>query len=288
MRSAALALTSILCACTPKPLNLGDEPAPESSSATTTPDGSTDSATSAGDSSSATTTPDDPNDSASTFADSTTTPGEPLALCNPSAGSNACRSPATCCSDDPAAVGGKPPNYFNGDTDLHGEPIFSAANNDLGISGLCIVTGEFASPFPSGCPVPCNPTWAPEILQEICGTTAICCQTTDLDPDRDCVIDPQTQRWRAVTGHDIGTPLTIWGDQHTTNQDPLGAGCMQFATDEVMNDTAAPEPDMAALEDCFDQLTVANQRGLCQQPGTCPCREDLCDAKNPGWVPTCP
>jgi len=203
----------------------------------------------------------------------------PAGVCNPNA-NTACPADYICCSDDPATVGGRTPNYYVGVIDdEYGPPIFSGNNNALSHWGQCVLVGGFASPFASGCPVPCNPTWDEARLAEICGTST-CCPFTMLDPAKDCVMDPQSGLWRAVTGHDI-PQLTTWGSLHTTNQDPNGASCSTFAS-------GGGPLDMEAYEDCVAQLTVADQRGFCYDPAQCPCYEDLCDQKNPGWVPRCP
>lgn len=204
----------------------------------------------------------------------------PAGVCNPNAGT-ACPGDDVCCSDDPATTGGRIPNYFtNGVIDeKYGVPIFSGNNNPLSYWGQCVEIGGFASPFANGCPVPCNPTWDAVRLAEICGT-ATCCSFTELDPAKDCVMDPQSGLWRAVTGKDIPA-LTTWGAMHTTNQDPNGASCMLFAS-------GSGTLDQDAYADCIAQLTVADQRGFCYDPAQCPCREDACAMKNPGWVPRCP
>lgn len=203
--------------------------------------------------------------------------------CNPTNKDADCGFGYICCSDDPATTQGRVPNYFTQTVDdKYGTPIFSAENNELSYSGQCVKTGGFDSPFASGCAVPCNPTWEAARVAEICGTVAVCCSFTELDPAKDCVIDPDTGMWRAVRGTDIG-PLSKWGAQHTTNQDPTGASCTLFASGGVPGET----PDKVVLDDCYDQLSVADQRGFCYAPSACPCREDLCDMKNPGWIPRC-
>ncbi len=207
--------------------------------------------------------------------------GNPSFRCNP-AYSPDCPDGETCCSDDPATTGGRLPNYFNGkNDDKFGIPIFSGANNPLSSSGMCVATDGIVSPFTTGCPVPCNPTWDIGRRDAICMGSQ-CCQMQELDPIKDCVLDPTTKKWRAVTGNDIGPPpkLTDWGPKHTTNQDPDGKKCIIFASGggTMMLDTAA-------RADCFKQLTVANQRGFCYEK--CPCIEDVCDQKNPGFVPKC-
>ena len=213
-------------------------------------------------------------------------PGNPAGVCDPSADS-VCPTDYKCCSDDPATIGGKTPNFFNQGVvdDEYGVPIFSGNNNPLSTWGRCVETGGFASPFANGCPVPCNPTWEPARLTEICGTSSTCCSFTQLDPAKDCVIDPDTQRWRAVTGKDIGKNFNgipeSWGDLHTTNQDPYGSNCMLFSSPGGVL-------SQAAFDDCIDQLSVADQRGFCYAPDQCPCTEDLCAQKNPDYVAKCP
>ena len=210
--------------------------------------------------------------------------GNPSFRCIPSTpGGGECPDDEVCCSDDPATTKGRLPSYFNGKDDAkYGVPIFSGANNPLSSSGMCVATGSFMSPFTTGCPVPCNPTWDVGQRDAICGIGSLCCQMQELDPIKDCVLDPMTDKWRAVNGGDIGQPpkLTTWGNKHTTNQDPLGEACTIFAT------SGGTMPvDKDALADCYKQLTVSNQRGFCYQE--CPCIEDVCDQKNPGFAPKC-
>ena len=203
--------------------------------------------------------------------------GNPSFRCSP-ASSPDCPENEVCCSDDPATTKGRLPNYFTGtNDDKYGVPIFSGANNPLSSSGMCVAVGGFDSPFTTGCPVPCNPTWEAGKRDAICGQGSLCCQMQELDPVKDCVMDPVSKKWRAVNGGDIPS-LTKWGPAHTTNQDPVGAQCMVFAA-------GGGAADKAVLADCFEQLTVANQRGFCYK--SCPCIEDVCDQKNPGFVPKC-
>lgn len=227
---------------------------------------------------SATLSDTDPNTDPTSPTTGFDTSKNPAGFCSP-AEDPQCPEGFVCCSDDPATVGGKIPNYFAPLDDVHGVPIFSGNNNPLSYSGQCVLTGGFTSPFANGCPVPCNPTWEPDRLLEICGATTTCCAFTELDPTTDCVLDPDTQKWRAVTGADI-PDLTSWGGQHTTNQDPVGTSCMIFAS-------GGGSLDQDVYADCVRQLTVADQRGFCYDPAGCPCREDLCDMKNPSWVPRC-
>ncbi len=224
----------------------------------------------------------DPTSPGSDATDATTgAEDNPSGFCSPAASNpNACPTNYICCSDDPASTRGRLPNYFTPGTndDVYGVPIFSANNNALSYSGQCVDVGEFVSPFMSGCPVPCNPTWGQEQKDVICGLGSTCCPFQQIDPVKDCVLDPKTNRWRSVVGTDIGT-LSTWGAQHTTNQDPTGVSCNLFASPGGM------QPNMEVLKDCYDQLTVADRRGFCYQD--CPCYEDLCDQKNPDFTPRC-
>jgi len=223
----------------------------------------------------------EPGNTSDPTSPTTPTTGEldnPSGFCSPFAQDPAaCPTDYVCCSDDPATTQGRLPNYFGQAIDeTFGEPIFSGDRNALSHSGQCVDLG-FASPLANGCPVPCNPTWTQAQVATICGVGLSCCAFRTVDPDRDCVLDPQTSRWRSVRGSDIGG-LSKWGSAHSTNQDPLGESCIAFATVDGV-------PVKERLDDCFDQLSVADQRGFCYQG--CACAEDLCDMKNPDWVPRC-
>jgi hypothetical protein len=202
----------------------------------------------------------------------------PSFRCNPAAataaGDNGCPGEETCCSDDPATVGAKKPNYYmDGVSNAeYGTPLFSDNNNALSSQGMCVQTGDFASPLINGCPVPCNPLWPAGTIAEICGV-AQCCQTAELDATKDCLM--VDGRWRAVNGQDIIAKRTGWGPAHATNQDPFAEGCKIFSQND---------PD--SLLDCIRQLGVADSRGFCYSLG-CPCVEDVCDMKNPDWQPRC-
>jgi hypothetical protein len=195
--------------------------------------------------------------------------------CKPIDGDAGCPVEHVCCSDDPATSQGRLPNYFQDGKvdDVFGSPLFSSINNELSHWGFCIDVGEFPSPFANGCPVPCNPTWAPDQVEQIC-LGSQCCPFTAVDPDKDCIL--VDGRWRTARGQDIIDKLTAWGDVHATNQDPFAESCDLLANG-----------DQDALIDCIRQLTVADQRGYCFG-FACPCVEDVCDQKNPDWVPRCP
>lgn len=202
--------------------------------------------------------------------------GNPAFRCSPSQVADACPDDYTCCSDDPAAVGGNLP-AFRGETDpKYGMPIFSNNNNPLGTQGMCTDVTEIVNGLPAnGCPVPCNPTWAPGDIAVICGGVQ-CCQTEPLAAE-DCIQDPADgNRWRAVRGSDILGGLTTWGSRHATNQDPDAKGCLFFSGQPI---------DNPVTQDCLAQLSVADQRGFCNT--TCPCVEDTCAMLN-GEPPKCP
>lgn len=211
--------------------------------------------------------------------------GNPSFRCNPSAGAG-CPESEQCCSDDPATVGGKLPNYENVDNAAFGVPIFSNNNNQLSTQGMCVNTEGITTPLVNGCPIPCNPTWDDNERNAVCKGT-LCCQTQELDPLKDCILDPTTMRWRAATGADIFVtdpatkkPLTTWGNLHSTNQDPQGNNCVRFASG------SGGSPDQATQNDCISQLSVANQRGFCYSE--CPCVEDACELKNQNPQLKCP
>ncbi|MEX1369011.1 MAG: hypothetical protein AB1Z98_38145 [Nannocystaceae bacterium] len=188
-----------------------------------------------------------------------------------------------CCSDDPAAAGNGLPAY-EGRGIAGAPPYFADANNDVGRSGLCVDVSQVAGQGLQGtaaidCPIPCNPTWGSADIATVCGPARQCCQTQELQP-ADCVEDPDTGRFRPVTGDDIGL-LTQWGlADHATHQDPNGDGCLALAGGDVTS---------MAFQECARSLSVADQRGVCMQlaPGqSCPHAQssyvDACEALNGG------
>lgn len=204
-------------------------------------------------------------------------PGVHAGACKPIDGDVGCPAEHVCCSDDPATSQGRLPNYWEDGKvdDVFGNPLFSSINNELSHWGFCIDVGEFPSPFANGCPIPCNPTWSEDQLAPICQGSQ-CCPFTAVDPAKDCILDPDTGRWRTARGQDVIDKLTGWGDELATNQDPFADSCTKLANG-----------DQDALIDCIRQLGVADQRGYCFAD-PCPCVEDVCDQKNPDWVPRCP
>jgi hypothetical protein len=232
--------------------------------------------------------------------------------CSPFAGAEACptegKKEYQCCSDDPAAIlltetgvdDFVTPNYLGRGGD--GTAMFSAGNNPLSKSGMCIEKLSVAAPFAlaeanaAGCPVPCNPTWSTSDIAAVCGAGIFCCQTTELEA-KDCVLDPSLGDngcFRPVTGSDIGiigtTNLSSWaGDEHATHQDPSGLNCEVFVAGLLPSGVLAQqnlEPE-DVLEQCYRRLTVANQRGFCiGGPGVfgCPLAQptyiDACEQQN--------
>jgi hypothetical protein len=232
--------------------------------------------------------------------------------CSPFSGAEACPTEGNkvyqCCSDDPAAIklteadigDFVTPNYQGRGGE--GTALFSAGNNPLSKSGMCIEIGSVAPAFAlvepnaQGCPVPCNPTWSAADIADVCGAGTFCCQTTELEP-KDCVFDDSLGDngcFRPVTGSDIGTVgttnLSSWaGDEHATHQDPSGLNCEVFVagllpTGVLSNNNL--EADQV-LEECYRRLTVANQRGFCiGGPGVagCPLAQptyiDACEQQN--------
>lgn len=209
--------------------------------------------------------------------------------CNPGL-NNGCPVTHRCCSTDPAAEGGRLPDYEGKDIDNAGTPIFSGQNNALSVRGMCVdVDSLLANPPPDilleepnafGCLTPCNPTWSNSDVDEVCGTGARCCQVEPLG-ERDCVRDEGTGLYRPVTGADINrdtvTPRTDWaGGSHNTHQAPGGRNC------EIFADARSPDP---VYLDCVAQLTVASERGFCIPNGfECGFEsddyEDVCSAMN--------
>jgi len=188
--------------------------------------------------------------------------------CNPKQESN-CPDTHFCCSDDPAAPGGAKPDYAMKNIDGGEKPYFSGDNNGLGVSGMCVevdtIVGQGLVEFPAAnCPIPCNPTWEDDWIDDVCGTARVCCQTVELEA-KDCVIDPDAGMYRPVTGHDIGVEIpggggaviTDWKpDAHATHQDPNGSSCLALGGGNQQSEV---------FQDCVRQLTVANQRGFCMQ-----------------------
>lgn len=190
-----------------------------------------------------------------------------------------CSDGYRCCSDDPAALGGLLPGFDGAGGEGFGTPLFSGANNPLGTQGMCVQEGSIAVGLAGGCPTPCNPTWAADQIEQVCGAGLFCCQTQAVDPERDCVVDPESGRWRTVRGEDIfaAPQLTMWAaDEHGTHQDPGGEGCRAFAAG-----------DDSLAQACYRELTVADQRGFCDSR-VCNCVEDPCELLNPDAVPRCP
>lgn len=202
--------------------------------------------------------------------------------CNPRQENN-CPATHFCCSDDPAAEEGNKPDYTNRSIpDPVGAPYFSGANNNVGTSGMCVrvddIQGQGLQDLAAlNCPIPCNPTWDAEWIDDVCGPARVCCQTVAIEAP-DCVQDGGS--FRPVDGNDIGG-LTSWRPaDHATHQDPNGDGCLGLAGGDNTS---------SIFQDCVRQLSVANQRGFCMALGagqTCPTDQptfvDACTSLNGG------
>lgn len=208
--------------------------------------------------------------------------GFPVLGCNPRTSSDA--TGYTCCSTDPSTADGSLPAY-EGKSIPGAAPLYADAANGAGTWGACVRTSDIPvgsgllSTAASNCPIPCNPTWADDDVETVCGAGRVCCQVHELH-DEDCVEEDGV--WRPVTGADIGsvnvTPPTNWNEaSHVTHQDPNGLVCLAFAGDQFGQDFA----------ECVRHLTVADQRGFCMSlepgqicPGAAPSYVDACEAKN--------
>ncbi len=204
--------------------------------------------------------------------------------CNPKQEQN-CPDTHFCCSDDPAAPEGAKPDYMGKNIDGGAKPYFSGDNNGLGTSGMCVrvddIAGQGLIEFPAAnCPIPCNPTWSAEWIDDVCGSSRVCCQTVELEA-KDCVLG--SDGYRPVNGDDIGV-LSQWKPaDHATHQDPNGSSCLALAG----GDNKSP-----VFQDCVRQLSVADQRGFCMALGAgvpCPTEQpgyvDACTALNAGGAP---
>jgi hypothetical protein len=210
--------------------------------------------------------------------------------CNPTQNADACPEGFVCCSDDPTTVDGL--------------RFFSGANNNLSSSGMCIrdsVVNSGQAGLANGCPVPCNPKWGSATKELVCGSsvTALCCQTTALEPE-DCIYDVGLSCFRPVNGTDTDeVPSCPVGDlqgvlqatgydvalarcnsswsrsAHVTHQDP---GVSSGSSACSVLDAALTEIDFWG---CVDTLTVADQRGFCltKSPSVQVCPTDLADAE---------
>lgn len=208
----------------------------------------------------------------------------------------------SCCSDDPAALdltesgldAFVTPSYQGRGGE--GTPIFSGGNNPLSRSGYCLAEEtppivRLADINAQGCRAACNPTWSSNDIAAVCGPTALCCQTIEIEP-ADCVLDTTLGDlgcFRPVTGSDIsglgGLDATTWAStSHATHQDPSGLGCELFASG------LPPGLGLSAnevLTECYRRLTVANQRGSCFDaleldscPFAAPDHIDACEQQN--------
>jgi hypothetical protein len=196
--------------------------------------------------------------------------------CNPQQENN-CPDTHFCCSDDPAAVGGAKPNYAGKNIPDGAMPYFSGDQNPLGTSGMCVRVDDIAGQGlievgAANCPIPCNPTWDPAWIDDVCGSARVCCQTVELE-SKDCTLEDGM--YRPVTGEDIISGVSAWRpSDHATHQDPNGTSCQAFAG----GDTGS-----SVFRDCVAQLSVANQRGFCMALGV----GQFCPTEQPGYIDAC-
>lgn len=188
-----------------------------------------------------------------------------------------------CCSTDPATADGQLPKYA--DTNIDGSrPLYADAENAAGVWGLCVRIADtppdsgLQNPAALDCPIPCDPTWASDAVDTVCGTERVCCQTTELGA-KDCV--RLNSVWRPVTGADIGaadvTPATDWSTAaHDTHQDPNATVCAGIG-----------DVGSTAYSACIRQLTAADRRGFCMAlgpgqvcPGAAESYVDACESMN--------
>ncbi len=222
--------------------------------------------------------------------------------CSPAGGAPHCPDGYQCCSDDPAAIDLDDITAFvTPEYEMRGGqgvPLFSGGNNSLSRTGMCVregsvpIQGALIDTGAQGCPIPCNPKWDSDTVEDICGNDTICCQTVELEPE-DCVED-ENGCYRPVTGNDIeelgGLDATTWSAaEHRTHQDPGGKGCGTFVAGvsaSILEDKGITEQQL--LRECYRRLTVADQRGFCLggNATACPLAQgtyaDACEQLNQG------
>ncbi len=282
MRSSSALVMSLglsLCACPSDPNQ--DEGNDEVETSESSSSDTESSGTESGDSESSDTDSGDTDsgDTESGDTDSTdegTTTGESLLgpTCSPAL--DDCEGGAPCCSTDPAAIDLDALDQlvlpaYSGKSITGGIPLFADGNNALSQRGICIdedVPPQAGLELAPGCPIPCDPRWDNNDVEEVCGGSAICCQIEELTLD-DCVFDPtrgDAGCWRPVTGFDIvglgGMDLSEWGaSEHATHQDP---GLAADGACETWVAGLPPEVDPDEFRAaCQRRLGVASSRGLC-------------------------
>lgn len=192
--------------------------------------------------------------------------------CNPSGPSPICPDGFFCCSDDPASLTIDDDDKASdasalpafGDKEADGksfaDPLFAGENNNKSNSGMCVKLNTdpltLEEGVAAGCPIPCNPKWSYEQIEEVCGVPkAACCQTAELH-ESDCVADKKGCK-RPARGQDVFvSKVTDWaGEAHRTHQDPGGQQCAQMF-----------DKKSSAFRACIYRLSVADQRGFCVAP----------------------
>lgn len=209
------------------------------------------------------------------------------AQCSPQSTEVQCESPVPlCCSDDPAAVGGGLPSYYEpmetGDDDgggEFGEPLFSGDANDRGRTGQC-GTSIRRDLAPNDCASPCNPKWGWMQIDLACGEDNLCCQTRELT-EADCIFDESLDAWRPMNGQDALAAAqrgdASWGSAGGTHQDPDFTQCEAWAGGRDNDD----------FLECASRLTVADQRGFCIEPRSLPDGANQCPTTLESYVDAC-
>ncbi len=186
--------------------------------------------------------------------------------CNPAQEQN-CPKGYFCCSDDPSLQ-------------------FHGMANGNSVSGMCVkegIVGPGAGlPELPKCPVPCDPSASADEIAMVCGG-AQCCQTAEVT-ERDCVLDPDTNMWRPVTGGDVYKGLTNWAPgAHDTHQDPGGTVCAALSGGQ----------NTMEFRTCLEAIGTANRRGFCmgmcppENPSVNPNYRSPCDCLNNPSDPFC-
>jgi hypothetical protein len=146
-----------------------------------------------------------------------------------------------------------------------GEPLFSFERNDFSSVGRCPLGHAKLEDVR-----PCNPTWDPVKVEQVCGKSQACSQVEPVALE-DCVF--ANGRWRPIRGTDVATPDEWIVEEPGTRQDPELIACTEYAT------SSNGELDEAKLLDCVHQLGAADQRGVCDIVSYDPPR-DVCDEMN--------
>ena len=199
-------------------------------------------------------------------------------LCQPSSSKpdKRCPDDEICCSDDPAALDfsrsrrTRTPS-IRGPRRLRHSLVLGRPKRRQLLRRVHQI-GDWVA-LPSGCPVPCNPSWDSDSVDAICGTGTFCCQTLEVDGVGLRVRIPRSvtrvagdQFWRRHHGTRGGLDATSWFCERAL--DPARS---RRATSARRGSWASPtrsSTDASATAGdvqvaCLRRLGVANQRGFC-------------------------